>query len=406
VKYSRGAKATPYIIYMTRNSIADDLVSSQVISLINRVSHRYTFILITFEKSLPSKVAKDLDPDTLGLLDVGVIEWKPQKFYSAREAYMSVGQFIIITAKLVLLVRLRKISIVHARSYIPAFIAALAKCLCSFNLIFDTRAVWIRELVSDGKITENGPVYRTLSILEKFTVQSSDVIVTLTTTSQPHFKSLLRKNRASPEFHVIPTCVESKAFELSWSENNVKKQPLIYGIVGTVLSSWFDLQSLARLMGFLLEYNPDSVFHFCTRDNADEIMSNIPDELHEKILIQQLPHHKMSHFYKTLSMSIMIFRNSHSKVGSFPTRFAESLIAGLPVIINDVFEDVSQLMRSKELGILLSGDVEGLHGELNVALDRVINDRDISQRCRSTARENLSMDRAVDTYQEIYSSFF
>ena len=387
----------PLVVYFTRNSIAADLIASQVLPLVQELSQEYRFILITFEKSLTTPIPAVAS----SLILSDKVEWSPQKFYKSHLFFITILQLLALSVSLAIAANLRQIRIFHARSYIPALVGAFVSIFSRSQLIFDTRALWIRELVSSKKVKENSLFFRTLLYSERFAVKHSSALITLTSGARDYFQSIYSPS-SNTLFRVVPTCVDANNFK--YEKSNRSPTNPTYGVTGTLLSSWFDLPGLLSLLSRIVEVQPEALFSFCTRDDKRQITKLLPNSLLPKITFCEFPFHQMSEYYSNLTASIMLFRNSNSKVGSFPTRFSESLYCGVPVITNDIFPDVSYLINKYNVGLLIQEDLYGYENVLSgSALSQLLLDPDLPHRCHILAKECLTLSSHISSYRQVYT---
>jgi len=93
-----------------------------------------------------------------------------------------------------------------------------------------------------------------------------------------------------------------------------------------------------------------------------------------------------------------------SKLGSAPTRLAEVLGCGLPVVANDGVGDVAGIVRQNKVGVIVDGHDPV---QMRAALDELkvlMQDPDLPGRCRATAEAIFSLEAGTEAYRGIYAS--
>ena len=141
-------------IYLTRNGLLEPLGQSQVMSYLKGLSRDYEITLITYEKP-ENWFDKDAMTRANEECSMYGIVWLPQLF---RFNPKIIAPTLSILRMIFLLLRevLRsKISIIHARSYIPATAALLVNIITRVPFIFDMRALWPEELIAAGRLKES-----------------------------------------------------------------------------------------------------------------------------------------------------------------------------------------------------------------------------------------------------------
>src|SRR3972149_10090945 len=90
--------------------------------------------------------------------------------------------FIISTLPIITLSILRhQFDVIHCRSYLPAFIAALIKKLSiNVKIIFDTRAPVPEQGVISGHYKRTSLVFKLWKLIERFALESSDTVLSVT----------------------------------------------------------------------------------------------------------------------------------------------------------------------------------------------------------------------------------
>ena len=102
-------------------------------------------------------------------------------------------------------------------------------------------------------------------------------------------------------------------------------------------------------------------------------------------------------------LSIMFIKPVECKIGSSPTKFGESLAAGIPVVINKGIGDMDDIVRKNEIGVVVE-DFDDFH--YNKAIDKLeglLRDREIFKRCREVAGKHFSLSDAIGKYDIIYN---
>jgi glycosyltransferase involved in cell wall biosynthesis len=84
-----------------------------------------------------------------------------------------------------------------------------------------------------------------------------------------------------------------------------------------------------------------------------------------------------------------------------PTKIAEFLAVGRPVLINKGLGDYDHLIRSYKAGVVVDTDTDCLD-ERSLELITLLEDPDTSRRCRQLAEDFFDSRDAVDKYIQLY----
>jgi glycosyltransferase involved in cell wall biosynthesis len=101
--------------------------------------------------------------------------------------------------------------------------------------------------------------------------------------------------------------------------------------------------------------------------------------------------------------SVMFFTGGLSKLGSSPTRMAEVLGCGLPVVANPGVGDVEQVVRQNRVGVLARGSSSAEMDACVAELLALLKDPELARRCRRTAEELFSLETGTAAYRQLYA---
>jgi glycosyltransferase involved in cell wall biosynthesis len=351
-----------------------------VLGYLVRLADAYRITLISFEKS-------EAPADLKGELRACGINWVPLA-YHRRPPVLSTALDVLAGAR-----ALRRATqagapaIVHVRSYVAALIAQRARHGAeNAKLLFDIRGFWVDERVDAGLWRRGGPLYRIAKRYERRFFSEADAIVTLTNASIPRLRSWVGK-RALP-IEVIPTCVDLRRFEA-----RPERPGGSHAVWSGSLSTWyrFDLAPrLADALGLTLTVITQET------DSARRILAGHPATV-RSVAPDEMPRELFAG-----DIGLCLIASFVSKVASMPTRFAEYLAAGMPVIVTPGVGDLESVVEDHMVGVVLRGEDErSIADAANSAL-ALAADRDVRERCRRLAREQFDVDSGSAHYASIY----
>jgi glycosyltransferase involved in cell wall biosynthesis len=180
----------------------------------------------------------------------------------------------------------------------------------------------------------------------------------------------------------------------------------VHGCIGTILSGWFRADWLAAWLSTVAQDDPDARFDIVTRDDADRVRAELDPKnlLGDRLAISSRPSAEMPDAVRGHDLSVMFFTDGLSKLGSAPTRMAEVLGCGLPVIANEGVGDVAAVLRQNGVGIVVDGPDPSQMKTALENLRELMQDPDLPTRCRATAATLYSLDAGTEAYRSIYSS--
>jgi glycosyltransferase involved in cell wall biosynthesis len=386
-------------LYLTRNGLLEPLGHSQVFSYLRGLSQKYHITLITYEKdddwADTQRVAKlRAKCNRLG------IRWLPQRFLPRPKVIAPALSMLRMMWLVLREVRRQRVQLIHARSYIPAVVALVVSRLTGVPFIFDMRALWPEELITSGRLHRGSMLHKAMVVSERACLRNASGVVSLTYAAVVHLRRVYPEELAGQTVAVIPTCADLDRFVPASQPPSQR----VIGCLGTVLSGWFRLDWLAAFLAVAAKRDPELRFELTTRDDPAQLHATVGvgAELQSRLSIAPSPSERVHEVLQGQMASVMFFTQGLSKLGSSPTRMAEILGCGLPVVANEGVGDVAQIIRAHRVGVLVSGPSER---EMNAAwdeLEQLLNDPDLAVRCRRAAEEYFSLEAGTTAYLGLY----
>jgi glycosyltransferase involved in cell wall biosynthesis len=396
------------ILYISLTGMTEPLGRSQVLEYIIDLSKETKIYLISFEREHDLSNVDEIKE----LIKNHNIEWYYMVYsnkYGVVSTVWQIVQTIRLSSKLI---KERAISIVHARSMIPATIGLLLKKMYGLKLLFDIRGFAIDEKVDSGRLEKNALLYKVLKKLDNHLYKTSDHIVTLTHKA----KEILHKqlNISNEKITVIPTCASKEVFKLlDEKERIVFKESLGYAKkdkiilhTGTV-SLWYDFESEVKLVKEMMKQ--DSDVHFLVLNKKEHTFIKQIFKQHqlpaERVKISSSSFDEVHKYLNIADASLFFIKPSYSKQASAPTKFAENVACHLPSITNGDVGDMEYYIKQYDVGILI--DLKRLNTEPEVLTS------DILEQVFSKNFDNGVYDKlfckhfdkkmAVEKYQHVYN---
>lgn len=390
------------VLYITRNGLMEPLGQSQVYGYLRGLANDHRLTVVSFEKEADRN-------DSVAVLrmreqceTVG-IRWLPQKFRSW--PFIVAPMLSMLTMLYIGLweVLRGRAQIIHARSYVPAAVALVVKILTGTPFIFDMRALWPEELVESKVVVRGSLLFRVIVWIEATCLSHAAAIVSLTRAAAVYLHQIYPVELAEKPIDVIPTCADLERFRPALP--SAQKSPVrIYGCVGTVISGWFRLNLLADLFEAIALSDADSRFECVTKNDPERVRAVLgrSASVSERLAVYALSPTLMHEAVNKQTASAMFFVPGLSKLGSCPTRMGEILGCGVPVVVNEGVGDVAEIVRKYRVGVVVEGndktDVDAAILELNLLLQ----DSDLSARCRHAAEDVFSLEKGIADYHAIY----
>lgn len=387
-------------LYLTRNGLLEPLGQSQVLGYLRGLSDAHSITLITYEKA---EDWADEDAVAQARADCRAhgITWLPQVFRPHPKVVAPALSMVRMVWLVRREVRRRGIKLIHARSYIPAAVSLLVHRAIGVPFIFDMRALWPEELITAGRLRRGSWMHRFITAAERACLKHAAGIVSLTEAAVGHLRQTYPKELRDKEITVIPTCADLDRFRPA---ENAPARP-VHGCIGTLLSGWFKTDWLQAWIKTAAEYDPAARFEILTRDDPQAVRTKIDPQgdIGERLTIASRTPAEMPAALHAHTVSIMFYDgNATSELGRSPTRMAEVLGSGLPVVANRGVGDVAKIVEEHRVGVIVENLSKEAMYEAFDALRDLEADPALAERCRDTATAVFSLDSGTEKYSALY----
>jgi glycosyltransferase involved in cell wall biosynthesis len=392
----------PRVLYLTRNGLLEPLGQSQIAPYLRGLSKAFALSLISFEKSsdrLESSAFSAQKEDCQRFC----IRWIPLRFRATpRPLAPAFGLVQLAVVALQQCLTNHPPQLIHARSYVPAAIALLLHRLTRVPFIFDMRALWPEELITAGYLRRHSLLHRLLIALERRCLREASGVVSLSQSALAHLKATYPTELAAQRLVVIPTCADLERFTPASTDVAGAR---VYGCIGTVLSGWFQIRWLAAWIEAMAKLDPSACFEIISRDDPVAIREQLKPSAswQRKLRIASAAPAEMPAVLQRHTASVMFFTPGLSKLGSSPTRLAEVLACGRPVVANPGVGDVGAIVSRHRAGVLVdSSEPQAMEANVH-QLHALLREPDLASRCRSTAERLFSLEAGTEAYRQLYA---
>ena len=371
----------------------DPLGQSQVLPYIEDLSKNgIEFYLISLEKSKAKEKIKKL---RIKLESLG-IKWYRLKYFKCYLLGMALNIFQSFLLSFYL-VPVKKIKVIHARAYTPLFSVLLLKKIFKTKIIFDMRGFWPEELVDSRRIKAKSIYYKILKFLEKKSILLSDWIITLT----PEAKEIIEEKFKVKNVEWMPTCVDESKFEKIKQISFDDKFVVVYA--GS-LWSYYNMSAMADFFVALKSKIKNAHFLILGNNETERLNKLFLEKgiKNNDYTVLTLSPEEVPNYLSSCDMAISFIYDMYSKKAAFPTKIAEYLMAGLPVVINGQTDFLKDLVDKNNIGIVIENPDKTNFEEQIEDLNSLLEDKDIKLRCKKIAQDYLGKKVCVDKYWEIY----
>jgi glycosyltransferase involved in cell wall biosynthesis len=390
------------ILYISYDGMLEPLGRSQVVAYLKHLAVGRRIHLISFEK--PEDWANVTEREQLAqeIGKTGIV-WHPLRYHKRPSALATAWDIACGIALGLWLVMRYRLSIVHARSYVPSVMALALKRLAGVKYIFDMRGFWADERVDGGLWPRSGRMYRVAKIFERYFLLVADHVVSLTHAAVREMQRFEYLQERMPPVTVIPTCADLTCFKASPYDSTGGE--FVLGYVGTV-GTWYLFDEVAKCFAQLLSLRPNARFLIVNRSEHAYIrerlgVAGIPDSAVE---LTAANHTEVPRQMSRMNAGIFFIKPVFSKQASAPTKLAEFLGCGIPCLSNAGVGDMAEVLEGDQVGVAIkSFDVVSMVAALK-QLIKLADDPKTSARCAASAQRHFSLDEGVRLYDKIYQA--
>ena len=399
------------VLYVSYDGMTDSLGQSQVIPYLTVLSKNgYDIHILSAEK--PEAYAKR--KDFIGkLLSGNNIQWHPVPYTKKPPIVSTVKDVFRMKKEARRLHKQYNFNIIHCRSYISAFVGVYMKRKFGTNFIFDMRGFYADERV-DGKLwNRSNPIYNAVykyfKRKERLFFTQADHTISLTYAGRDIIHTFAGLENIPIE--VIPCCADTELFDFHKIDNaKVDQQRKELGIaenefVVTYLGSigtWYMAEEMMHFFKLLKTSKPNAKFLFISRDNP-QIIHSLCDKYdisHSDAIVHPADRENVPTMIAVGNVSLFFIKPVFSKKASSPTKLAELLGMGMPVICNGDVGDLDKFMHDTPFGLITTKFDKDSLKELISQIDSLQNlDREY---LRKISLDLFSLKIGAERYLKVY----
>ena len=405
--------AAKKILFITYDGLTDQLGQSQILPYIKGLSKMgYKFTILSCEK--PEKY-KELGSFIQGLCDEDGIRWVSVPFTNKFPVISKINDRWQLKQKAIELQEKIGFDMTHCRSYVSAEIGLYLKRKNAVKFLFDMRGLWADEKVDGGNWNQANPIFRYVYNFykqkEKNFLEQADYTISLTYAAEKEIKSWKHIKNNPVKMQVIPCCVDTNLFcreadhfeidRIALSQQlEITEEDYVVGYVGSI-GTWYMLDEMLDFFKRLLQKKPSAKFLVVTGDLHSDIKEKVKQkEIDLRSIIIRKAHRKQVPVYISLmNFSLFFIRPTYSKISSSPTKLAEIIALGVPIVTNAGVGDVDEIVLNNNLGIVIK-DFNDL--SYDAAIDEILHQSFDPKFIKSVAMDKFDISVALKKYGNVY----
>lgn len=400
-------------LYLTYDGLTDPLGQSQIIPyLIGLAKKGHIITIISFEKN---ERFKNQQQYIQTILSTSNITWIPLVFKTTPPIISTILNLIKLNSAIKSILKKQDIKLIHCRSYLTTIVALKFKST-KRAILFDIRGFWADERIDGNIWSVNSCLYRTIyKLFKKIELnlfEKSNHVICLTHKGKQIIQSLRYIPNQPLPVTVIPCCVDTDTFNKENLDKTILLQfkaqldidsnDIIISYLGS-LGTWYMLDEMLLFFKALLQKYNAAKFLLITQDDPAIIYTKASQLgiSANQLLITSATRNEVPYLLSLSSASLFFITPTFSKKASSPTKQAEIMSLGIPIICNDGIGDTGQLIETSESGLLLKSltqvdfeqAVENFEKLLKISPEKI----------RTIALQNFSLTKGVEQYNQVYN---
>jgi O-antigen/teichoic acid export membrane protein/glycosyltransferase involved in cell wall biosynthesis len=397
-------------LYLCYFGLQEPLVQTQVLPYLRELAGRgLRMALLTFEPDPDTRWTAASIAEWKARLSRDGIEWHWRRYHRWPSLPATVFDIVAGAAHAVTIARRRRLALLHGRSDVGATIGALAKPFTGARLIFDIRGFLAEEYAEAGRWTPGGFVFRLVKAAERGLHRSADGVVVLTERAR---ETLFPAGplRGQP-VEVIPCCVDRTRFDGPVpSEREARRRQLgiadrLVLVYAGSLGGAHLARETAAFLAAAREVDPRVYALVLTPESPAGMIDALEaaglgpaDYRVTAALPEEVPH-----YLRAADGGLALVRPSFARRSMSPTKFAEYLAAGLPVVVTAGVGDLDAQVEERRVGMLLRRFDRDAYLAAFRALKELRRDPQLPIRCRDLARTRYDLHTVgAERYHRLY----
>lgn len=403
----------PNILFISFDGLSDPLGQSQILPYLFGLSKNYNITVISCEKI--ERLEKEKE-NLSSLLKSTNINWEYIYFEENTNLY---SKYIYLKSlKQIAQNQIKKhnIKLIHCRSYPAANLALYFKKKLNIPFVFDMRGFWADERV-DGKLWNlKNPIFKYIydyfKKKEKEFLLTATAVVCLTEKAKEEMLSWDYMSNYLKEITVIPCCADLNVFNKDnieefrlqslKAELKITNDDYVLMYLGSI-GTWYMLDEMIEFFSVLKQQKPQSKFLFITKDEHQRILDVAEKHnVKEDIILRSGTRAEVPYLISVSNCSIFFILASYSKMASSPTKQAEIMAMGIPIICNKNIGDTDMLIKKYHSGFIVNDFTDASYADTANSIFEKNNFN--KEETINGAKQYFSLSKGIEKFKKIYDA--
>lgn len=388
-------------LYICYQSIQEPLTSTQVVAYLEGLARAdYVIILLTFE---PRRLTSTEEEDWQNRMMKKGIHWTWLRYHKWPSVPATAWDVLAGIVTGLRLIRKHHVRLIHARTHVPGLMALVLKRFTRAKMLFDVRGFMAEEYVDAGVWPEGGMLFRITKRVERRLVRAADALVVLTARAHELLQAWYPQEIRDKPIQIIPCCVDLRAFPAPATLPGGELETIVY--VGK-LGGWYLTESMTEFVAAAMRLRPGLRWEVLTQSDPApfrELASRLG--IGERVTVGRVSPEAIADRIRHARAGLSFVKPCLSKLASSPTKVAEYLAAGVPVVATAGVGDMDHWLADPRcpVGLLVPASDPTNRNEAITQFVELLTDPNIRRRCRQVAEERFDLEQVGwARYREIY----
>lgn len=405
-------------LYLCYFGLREPLVQTQVLPYLREIAKGgIKVFLLTFEQNPKQNwTSEQVKTEKLKLENEGIY-WHHLTYHKTPSVPATVFDVFCGAFFAWKLARKEKIDVFHGRVHIPTMMGWIANkfLIRKPKLFFDIRGFFPEEYVDAGIWKQTSFAYKMVKYCEKLMLRDADGFVTLTEKAQEIlFPESVETgfDKKSRPVRVIPCCVDLNKFsvvneslrnEMRRKLNVENRRVIVY--VGS-FGGFYLTDETADFYGVAKRQNPNTFALILTQSKPEMIQPSLEKYgyTEKDFFIQKVSPKEIPEYLSAADIAVSFIKPSYSKLASSPTKNAEYLACGLPMIANSNVGDTKEFTEDDKVGYVIDDFNGESYLKALTEIDKMLTDKDLANRCKQSAKKRFDLTEiGGKRYLDLYS---
>ncbi len=379
-------------VHVTYDGALDPLGASQVVPYLLGLARRGVRpTLVSFEK--PERWADRAARERLArqLEDAGVA-WRPLPYHRRPRLAATAWDLAAGARAIRRAVRDTQAVLVHCRGDVAMAMARLASPGPRVRLVCEARGLFRDERVEVGSWRAGGLTDRLVLAFERGNLRAAHGL--LCVMASPGLAALQARRDPLPPFRHLPNSVDTSAFRPRAAGTEPEFGLAYHGSLG----GWYPTAEIVSLGRLAARHVPGRVLFLTPQPELARAAGADPSWAEVTSAVPR----DVPAWLARARAAFFVIQPSPAKRASSPTKFAEALACGLPVLANGASGDLESILEAEGVGALVRELGLPAYAAAARRLAGLLSDPQAAARCRSLAERRYSLDAAVAAYHDLY----